>query len=192
MERIMDFILFIIDLLIKFLQNANLNFLAKSLMIKIILEMIMNINLMQLSSKLCNSELIMYVNFDYICTSFILFYSVCNETPCTIIYLQRASEVQSLKRTPQQRYILYTHKSAQNDFVPPLINKNFLAKYFKKIDANISVELMIFNKFRNFFNWTWTFREDSDIKENFGPIYVKKSTKLNFETFAPKGTKLEL
>ena len=49
--------------------------------------------------------------------------------------------------------------------------------------------------FRNFFNWTWTFREDSDIKETFGPMYISKlglKKKSLPELKNPKGTKLEL
>ena len=30
-----------------------------------------------------------------------------------------------------------------------------------------------FPNFRDFFNWTWTYRRDSDIIESYGPIIAK-------------------
>lgn len=49
---------------------------------------------------------------------------------------------------------------------------------------------------RNFFNWTWTYRLDSDIKDQFGPIYAKTgnvSPNIQFqESGTPKGANVDM
>ena len=55
----------------------------------------------------------------------------------------------------------------------------------------IGVSDYYFSDFRNFFNWTWTYRRDSDIIESYGPFIGKISDPPPVSSFSerkhPKG-----
>ena len=72
------------------------------------------------------------------------------------------------KRSPHQRYILNTHESSRAENVPPYVNKKYLSS--------------------NFYNWTWTYRKDSDIIESYGPIVVKADDPPPFKFYKRKDT----
>jgi len=55
------------------------------------------------------------------------------------------------RRSPHQKYILSTHESA--DYVSVKVNEEYMSRYF--------------------YNWTMTFRRDSDIVDSYGPFVAK-------------------
>ena len=70
------------------------------------------------------------------------------------------------KRRPQQRYILSTHESSRAELVPPFVNDKYLSL--------------------DFYNWTWTYRRDSDILESYGPLIAKLNESAPVKNFKKK------
>ena len=71
-----------------------------------------------------------------------------------------------------------THEAPRTDLYPPYINDLYLSKYVVSCFENTPMELkpLIEINCRNFYNWTWGFRAESDILESYGYYLVDKKS----------------
>ena len=82
------------------------------------------------------------------------------------------------KRNEKQVYIMRLHESPRPDVRIPFVNRKFIPKYNCFLVVCTKFCIIVKNLFRHFFNWTWSYKEKSDIYDPYGYKIVQKSTEL--------------